>query len=146
VNFGIIYGITGFGLSKLIKASPKDSTLYIERFFERYPLVRTYYDNILEDGRKNGFVETYYGRRRTIKGLTDANSIIRGAAEREAMNMPVQGTAADIMKLAMIEIDREIQSNNLPGKLLMQVHDELVFEVASEDATALESGIRRILE
>jgi DNA polymerase I len=146
VNFGVIYGITGFGLSKLIKASPKDSTLYIERFFERYPLVRAYYDGVLENGWKNGFVETYYGRRRTIKWLTDANSIIRSAAEREAMNMPVQGTAADIMKLGMIEIARELASGSLPGTLLMQVHDELVLEVARGDAPALESGVKRILE
>lgn len=114
VNFGVIYGITGFGLSRMIKTSPKEATEYITKFFDRYPLVRTYYDGILEEGRTKGYVETYYGRRRWVKGLNDANSIIRSAAEREAMNMPIQGTAADIMKLAMIEIDRLIEIGKLP--------------------------------
>lgn len=129
VNFGVIYGITGFGLSKMIKTSPKDATIYIDTFFAQYPKVRTYYDDIITKAKTTGYVETYYGRRRTIKGLNDANSMMRAAAEREAINMPVQGTAADIVKLAMIQLQKEIHAGNIPGQLIMQVHDELVLEV-----------------
>jgi DNA polymerase I len=90
VNFGVVYGITGFGLSKMIGASPKEASIYIDTFFEKYPGVKAYQERIIEFGRTNGFVETLEGRRRYIKGLTDANSMIRSGAEREAINMPVQ--------------------------------------------------------
>jgi DNA polymerase-1 len=90
VNFGVIYGITGFGLSKMINTSPVDGNRYIETFFSKYPTVRKYYDNLLERARQNGFVETYFGRRRYIEGLNDANKMTRAGAEREAMNMPIQ--------------------------------------------------------
>ncbi len=145
VNFGVIYGITGFGLSKMIKSSPKEATEYINTFFARYPGVRAYYDALLAKARETGYVETYYGRRRTIKGLNDANSMVRAGAEREAMNMPVQGTAADVMKLAMIELDQQLEAG-LPGQLLMQVHDELVLEVPREHETELTEKLRTILE
>lgn len=113
----------------MIKTSPKDATIYIDTFFAQYPKVRTYYDDIITKAKTTGYVETYYGRRRTIKGLNDANSMMRAAAEREAINMPVQGTAADIVKLAMIQLQKEIHAGNIPGQLIMQVHDELVLEV-----------------
>ena len=90
VNFGVIYGITGFGLSQMIGASPREATAYIEQFYALYPGVRTYYDGLLEKARVTGYVETAFGRRRYIKGLTDANSMIRSGAEREAINMPIQ--------------------------------------------------------
>lgn len=90
VNFGVIYGITGFGLSKMINASPTEATRYIEAFFLRYPGVKSYYESLLENGRKNGYVETYFSRRRYIPGLSDANKTMRAIAEREAINMPVQ--------------------------------------------------------
>lgn len=90
VNFGVIYGITGFGLSKMLKVPPREATQYIDTFYAKYPGVRAYYDGVLEEARKTGYVETHYGRRRYIKGITDANSMVRAGAEREAINMPVQ--------------------------------------------------------
>lgn len=133
VNFGVIYGITGFGLSKTLGTSPWEAQKYIDAFYEKYPKVRMYYDKLLENGRKNGYVETLFGRKRFIPSLNDANKTLRTIAEREAMNMPIQGTAADILKLAMIEIEREILAKNLHGKMILQVHDELIFDVPENE-------------
>lgn len=146
VNFGVIYGITGFGLSKMIKASPKEATLYIDTFFAKYPQVKAYYRDLLDNARLSGYVETYFGRRRYIKGLTDANSMMRAGAEREAMNMPIQGTGADVVKLAMIEITKRLKDSPHLGHLIMQVHDELVFECPKAHAAELESIVREVME
>lgn len=105
----MIYGITGFGLSKTLGVSPYEATAYIDAFYEKYPGVRSYYDTILEAARETGYVETAFGRRRMIAGIRDANKTIRGISEREAINMPIQGTAADMLKLAMIDIFAQIQ-------------------------------------
>lgn len=110
VNFGVIYGITGFGLAKTLECNTWEAQKYVDAFYEKYPGVRTYYDTLLEDARKTGYVETYFGRRRYIAGINDANKTMRSIAEREAMNMPVQGTAADMIKIAMVEIDAKIRS------------------------------------
>jgi DNA polymerase-1 len=146
VNFGVIYGITGFGLSKMIKSSPKDATQYIDAFFAQYPQVRAYYESVIAKAKSTGYVETYYGRRRYVKGLKDANSMMRAAAEREAINMPVQGTAADIVKLAMIELHRKIGTGEIPGRLIMQVHDELVLEVADADVPLAMAKLAEVME
>jgi DNA polymerase-1 len=133
----------------MLKLSPKDCNEYITRFFAQYPSVRSYYDTLLANARETGFVSTYYGRRRYISGLNDANSIMRGAAEREAINMPVQGTAADIIKLAMIAFEEKIEHSYPTTALLMQVHDELVVEcpkeLAEEIALLLKSTMESIL-
>ena len=113
VNFGVIYGITGFGLAKTLDCSPWEAQQYVEAFYTKYPGVRTYYDTLLADARANGYVETYFGRKRYIPGVNDANKTMRAIAEREAMNMPVQGTAADIIKIAMVELDAKIRNMNL---------------------------------
>ena len=105
----MIYGITGFGLSKTLGTNPWEADVYIKAFYALYPLVQKYYDSLLEDARKNGYTETYFGRRRIIRGINDANKTIRSISEREAINMPIQGTAADMIKYAMIEIDRAIK-------------------------------------
>jgi DNA polymerase I len=110
VNFGVIYGITGFGLAKTLDCSVTEAQQYVDAFYTRYPGVRTYYDTLLADARLNGYVETYHGRRRYIPGVNDANKTMRSIAEREAMNMPVQGTAADMIKIAMLDLDRRITS------------------------------------
>lgn len=146
VNFGVVYGITGFWLSKMIHASPKEGSEYINRFFEKYPQVRTYFDGILEGARKNGYVETYFGRRRYIGGINDANATIRAWAEREATNMPVQGTAADIVKLAMISLHKKLQAEKLKSRMILQVHDELVFEVANDEKEYLQKTLLDIME
>jgi DNA polymerase I len=108
VNFGVIYGITGYGLAKTLDCSVTEAQQYVDAFYTRYPGVRIYYDTLLENARANGYVETFFGRRRYISGINDANRTMRSIAEREAMNMPVQGTAADMIKIAMIELDRRI--------------------------------------
>ena len=108
VNFGVIYGITGFGLAKTLDCSVTEAQKYVDAFYLRYPGVRSYYDRLLEDARTNGYVETYHGRRRYIPGINDANRTMRSIAEREAKNMPIQGTAADMIKIAMVELDQRI--------------------------------------
>ena len=146
VNFGVIYGITGFGLSKTLGCSPWEATQYIDAFYARYPRVRAYYDELLADARDTGYVETYFDRRRVIQGINDANKMQRSIAEREAMNMPIQWTAADMIKLAMIGIDANIRERNLRGSMILQVHDELVFDVPQDEAEVFQSLIREVME
>lgn len=146
MNFGVIYGITGFGLAKTLECSPWEAAKYIEAFYEKYPSVKNFYENILENGRKSGFVETFFGRKRFVLALNDANKTMRQVAEREAMNMPIQGTAADILKLAMIEIDKKITEKNLKGKMILQVHDELVFDVPEAEKSDFEEIIKNSME
>lgn len=146
VNFGVIYGITGFGLAKTLECSPWEANKYIEAFYEKYPGVRAYYDTLLETARKTGYVETFFERKRYVPGLNDANKTMRQIAEREAMNMPIQGTAADILKLAMVEIDRKIAQKNLAGKMILQVHDELVFDVPESEKVIFETLIHEAME
>lgn len=129
VNFWVIYGITGFWLSKTLNCSPWEADIYIKAFYEKYPWVREYYNSVLEEARINGYVETAFGRRRYIPWVNDANKTIRSIAEREAINMPIQWTAADMIKLAMCDIDKKIQEKNLQWSMILQVHDELVFDV-----------------
>ncbi len=146
VNFGVIYGITGFGLAKTLEVGPWEAQKYIDAFYEKYPRVRTYYDDLLVNARERGYVETFFGRRRYIPGVNDANKTLRSMAEREAMNMPIQGTAADIIKIAMIDIFAKIRNDALPGKMLLQVHDELVFEVKDSDVANFCDVIQEIME
>lgn len=146
VNFGVIYGITGFGLAKTLECSPWEAQKYVDAFYEKYPGVKNFYDKLLEDGRKNGFVETFFGRKRFVPALNDANKTMRSIAEREAMNMPIQGTAADILKLAMIDISQKISEKNLSGKMILQVHDELVFDVPESEKEIFEQLIRDSME
>lgn len=146
VNFGVIYGITGFWLAKTLDCSPWEAQEYVNAFYLKYPSVRTYYDNLLQGARVNGYVDTYFGRRRYIPGVNDANKTLRAMAEREAMNMPVQGTAADIIKIAMIDLDAKIRDMNLRGKMILQVHDELVFDIPLAEKEEFESIVRDIME
>lgn len=146
VNFGVIYGITGFGLSKTVGTSPTEASRYIDTFFERYSRVRAYYDEILAKAREMGYVETSFGRRRYIKGLNDSNQTIRKSAEREAMNMPVQGTAADVIKFAMIDIAERLKNAGMKSRMIMQVHDELVFEGPETEMSELEILVQTSME
>lgn len=145
VNFGVIYWISGFGLSKQIWTSPSEATIYINKFFDMYSWVKKYYDDLLEKAREKGYVETYFGRRRYINTLNDANRIIRWQAEREACNMPIQWTSADIIKLAMIRIAKFLKENNYKSKMILQVHDELVFEIHKNELF-LKEQIEDIME
>jgi DNA polymerase-1 len=129
VNFGIIYGISAFGLSQRLGIPRKEAADIIDQYFKQFPGIRSYMDETMEFARKHGFVETVTGRRRYIRDIRSANNTIRGAAERNAINAPIQGTAADMIKLAMISIHRELASRKLKTRMLLQVHDELVFDL-----------------
>ncbi len=129
VNFGIAYGISAFGLSQRLGIPRKEAGDIIDQYFKQFPGIRRYMDETIEFARKHGFVETVTGRRRYIRDIRSANNTIRGAAERNAINAPIQGTAADMIKLAMISIHRELARRKLKTRMLLQVHDELVFDL-----------------
>lgn len=146
VNFWVIYWISAFWLSKMIDASIADCKKYIDKFYENYPQVREFFDAVVDNCKKTWYVETMFWRRRLIPWINDSNRIIAEAAKREAINMPIQWTAADIIKLAMIKIDKFIKSNKMNSKLIMQVHDELVFTVKKSEKEKLEKEVKNIME
>ena len=129
VNFGIVYGISAFGLSEDLSISRKEALEYINRYFETYPEVKKFLDHLVAQGREMGYVETMFGRRRPIPELKSANFMQRSFGERVAMNAPIQGTAADIIKIAMVRVDQRLKKEGLKSRLLLQVHDELLIEV-----------------
>jgi DNA polymerase-1 len=129
VNFGIIYGISAFGLSQRLGIPRKEAAEIIEHYFASYPGIRKYLDSTIEFAREHGYVETVSGRRRFIRDINSANGTVRGGAERFAINTPIQGTAADMIKLAMSAIHRDLETRQLRSKLILQVHDELVFDL-----------------
>jgi len=129
VNFGIIYGISAFGLSEDLKISPKEAETYISGYFRQYPGVKGYLDRTVQDAKDNGYVSTIYNRRRFMPELKSHNFNLRSFGERVAMNMPIQGSAADIIKIAMINVVNRLQKEGLTSKLILQVHDELLLEV-----------------
>lgn len=133
VNFGIIYGISDFGLSEQLKISPKRAGEYIKKYFEMYPSVKEYMDKNVEFARKNGYVTTLLGRKRYIREINSLNFNLRSFGERAAMNMPLQGTAADIIKIAMISVHSEMKKRGLKSKLILQVHDELIVDALAEE-------------
>jgi DNA polymerase-1 len=137
INFGIAYGISGFGLSQQIGSTPAEADAYIERYFARYPGVRAYVRRTIEEARRTGYVSTLLGRRRYLTDLHSRNRVVREAAERVAINTPIQGSQADLIKLAMIRIHRHVLPR-FPGALMiLQVHDELVFEADPDQVQAL---------
>lgn len=150
VNFGIVYGISAFGLSEDLSISRKEALEYINKYFETYPGVKKFLDGEVAKGKEMGYVETMYGRRRPIPELKSANFMQRSFGERVAMNSPIQGTAADIMKLAMIAVDRELRERNLKSRIVLQVHDELLVETwkeEQEEVTALlEDKMKHVAE
>jgi len=133
VNFGIIYGITAFGLSQRLGVKRGEAKEIIDNYFEQFPDIKTYMDSMIDFARENGYVETIKNRKRHLKDINSRNAPIRGFAERNAINAPIQGSAADIIKIAMINIRKEMQLRNLKSKLLLQVHDELVFDLFNEE-------------
>ncbi len=142
VNFGIVYGISSFGLSQDLSISKKEAAEYIEQYFATYPGVKTFLDKLVADAKSRGYVTTMFGRRRPVPELSSSNFMQRSFGERVAMNSPIQGTAADIIKLAMIKVWRALRDEGLKSKLILQVHDELVIETFLEE----EERVRRILE
>lgn len=146
VNFGVIYWISSFWLSKMIWIPVKDAKIYIDKFFESYPKVKEFLDNTIKFCEQNWYVETLFWRRRYIKWINDWNKIIKSWAEREAINMPIQWTSADIIKIAMIKISKFFKQKNLKSKMIMQVHDELVFDVIKEELEIIEKWVKEIME
>ena len=142
INFGLIYGMSAFGLAKQLGISRTDAKTYVDAYFERYPGVRRYMDETRAEAAETGYVATVFGRRLYLPGIKSGNQIARKAAERTAINAPMQGTAADIIKMAMVDVEHWLRASSLRARMIMQVHDELVFEVHEADLDALVSGVR----
>jgi len=146
VNFGLFYGMSDFGLAQRLEISRAEAKEITTAYFARFPSVREYIDRTLEEGRRNGYVSTIFGRRRYMPGLTSGNYMLRAAAEREATNAPLQGSAADLMKRAMVRVDRAIAEAGLDAVMLLQIHDELIFEVPRAQLHAAAHLVRTEME
>ncbi len=146
VNFGIIYGVSAFGLSNQTDLSRKEAKELIETYYKTYPKLRDFMSEQVDFARDNGFVQTVLGRRRYLKDINSRNAIVRGAAERNAVNAPIQGSAADIIKIAMINIFEKLTTGNFKTKMLLQVHDELVFDVYKPELQEVSAIIKKEME
>jgi DNA polymerase-1 len=146
VNFGIVYGLSAFGLSQQLGIEQKEAKKFIEAYFEKYSGVRSFIDRTLEAARAEGKVRTLHGRIRPIPDINSKNPNMRGFAERTAVNTPLQGTAADLIKLAMIQLDADLQKRKLKSRMTLQVHDELVFEVPEEEIDVMRQLVRERME
>jgi DNA polymerase-1 len=145
-NFGIIYGISTFGLSSRLNIPRSEAKELIEGYFATYPGVQAFMDASIEKAREQGYVETLFGRRRLLPDIHSANSTVRGYAERNAINAPIQGTAADIIKIAMVRIARRMKQEHLRARLLIQVHDELNFSVPTDELERLKQVVIEEME
>ena len=146
INFGILYGISPYGLAKQLSISNFEAKQYIENYFKRFPKIRDYMDFQINHAKTNNYVETMFGRRCNIKGINDKNFAVRGFAERQSINAPIQGTAADIIKLSMIEIHKNIKEKKIDAQMILQVHDELVFEIVDSKIKESIPLIKNIME
>jgi DNA polymerase-1 len=139
VNFGIIYGISAFGLAQRLAIPRSDAARLIDEYFVQYPHIKAFMDRTIESAKARGFVETITGRRRHLRDINSANATIRKAAERTAINTPIQGSAADMIKLAMVRVSRRLKAENFAAKMLLQVHDELVLEAPEQEVSSLKT-------
>ena len=146
VNFGLLYGMSDFGLAQRLEISRADAKAMTQAYFARFPSVRAYIDSVLEQGRERGYVSTILGRRRYMPALRSPNYMLRAAAEREATNAPLQGSAADLMKLAMVRIDSALAEAKLDAQMLLQIHDELIFEVSAAELPSVAKLVRKEME
>ena len=146
VNFGIIYGISGFGLSENLNIDTKEATKFINEYYETYPGIKAYKEESIKKAHKDGFVKTKFNRIRTIPELENKNYMIRSGAERMALNTPIQGTAADIIKIAMVKLFNEFNKNNLKSKILVQVHDELVIDCKKDEFETVKKLMKEVME
>lgn len=146
VNFGIIYGVSAFGLSNQTDLSRAESKDLIDTYYKTYPKLRNFISEQVDYARDNGYVQTILGRRRYLKDINSRNAVVRGAAERNAVNAPIQGSAADIIKIAMINIHKKLTEGNYKSKMLLQVHDELVFDIYKEELSELKTLIKSEME
>lgn len=146
VNFGILYGISSYGLSEDLNIKPKEAKEFINKYFETYPGVKEYMDKEIEEAKKNGYVKTIMNRKRIIEELHSSNHVVRSMGERMALNTPIQGSSADILKMAMIKIDKYFADNNIKSTMLLQVHDELIFNVIKEEEEEVRKIVSNIME
>lgn len=146
INFGIIYGISAFGLARQLSIPQGEAGAFIKLYFERFPEIKTFMERMKDDARRQGYVETLFGRRCHIIGINDKNQARRGYGERQAINAPLQGTAADIIKKAMIRLPNALKAAGLGAKMLLQVHDELIFEVKADEAEATAALVKSVME
>ncbi len=142
----MIYGVTAFGLSRGLDISTKQAQEFLDRFFARHPKVKAYLTRTVAEGRERGFVTTLLGRRRYLPELRSGNPNLRGFGERMATNAPIQGTAADLVKIAMVRMARELASRRLRARMLLQVHDELLFEVPADEVERLHALATQVME
>jgi len=145
-NFSVIYGVTAFGLSRGLAISPKQAQEFLDRFFARHAKVKAWLERTVAEGRERGFVTTLLGRRRYIPELRSGNPNLRGFAERMATNAPIQGTAADLIKIAMVRMAQALAAGGLRSRMLLQVHDELLFESPGDERERLETLARQVME
>ena len=143
VNFGIIYGISAFGLSQRLKVPRKEAADLIATYFKLYPKIRDYMEKAIAEARERGYATTVLGRRRTLRDINSRNATARQAAERDAINTPIQGSAADLIKIAMVKVDRAMKAANMRAKMVLQIHDELVFDTPVEEVDRLKEIVRR---
>jgi DNA polymerase-1 len=145
-NYAILYGVSAFGLSQATKIGRDEAQRYITAYFATHPAVRAFIDTTLTEGRERGWVSTLLGRRRYLPDLRSNNPVARNAAERMAMNAPVQGTASDMIKIAMVRVHRALRERGLQARMLLQVHDELLFEAPPDEVTAVKELARELME
>lgn len=146
INFGIIYGMSAFRLAKEIGVTNKQAKQFIDSYFERYPNIQEYMDNTVKFCKEHKYVETLFNRKRSFPDIDSKNGMVRSAAERAAINSRIQGSAADLIKIAMINVQNRIDKENLPVKMIMQVHDELVFEVKNEFVEEFKDMVKNMME
>jgi DNA polymerase-1 len=146
VNFGLLYGMSDFGLAQRLEIERGEARTITQAYFARFPSVRAYIERSLDEAREKGYVQTILGRRRYMPDLRAKHYALRAAAEREATNAPLQGSAADLMKLAMVKLDRRLRAEGLDAIMLLQIHDELIFEVAQADLDAVARVVKYEME
>lgn len=146
VNFGIVYGISDFGLAEQIDVPRKKAKEYIEQYLEKYSGIKQFMNDIVEKTKETGYVETLFHRRRYIPEISSNNYMIRQFGNRAAMNTPIQGTAADIMKIAMIHVYQEMKEKNMKSKIVLQVHDELLIETVKEEVEEIKNILKNCME
>ena len=146
INFGIVYGMSAFGLSEQLGISRKEAQTFIDRYFVHYPGIQQFMDDIMDQARADGYVTTLLNRRRYLPEIGASNKMRREFAERAALNTPIQGTAADIIKLAMLRVDELLKRNKSSCSMLLQIHDELVFELTEEECLELQPQIQQTME
>ena len=146
VNFGIIYGISSFGLAQRLHVSRREAADLIDTYFRLYPKIRAFMDTAIARAREKGYAVTALGRRRTLRDISSRNATVRQAAERDAINTPIQGTAADLIKVAMVKVDRALKAEGLKAKMILQIHDELLFDTPCGEVERVKAVVKREME